>query len=116
MISAMFRIGSAGARGADVDVSHPLYQQLARQYHYLRDPLLDLKDDVDFDDAIRSLVLEQTTSRRMSTASTLVAKEEGQQRPAPSSPPTDRTIAAQKRWRLAKSILRRSRSKNRKGS
>lgn len=112
----MFRIGSVGARGADVDASHPLYQQLARQYHYLRDPLLDLEDDVDFDDAIRSLALEQTTSRRMSTASTLVDKEKSQQWSAPPSPPTGRMVATQKRWRLAKSILRRSRSKNRKGS
>ena len=48
----------------DKDASHPLYHQLARQYHYLRDPLLDLRDDVDFDDAIRRLVLEQTRSQR----------------------------------------------------
>lgn len=111
----MFRIGRVGAAGAGVDASHPLYQQLARQYHHLRDPLLDLKDDVDFDDAIRSLVQEQTTSCRLSTASTLVADEKGQ-RPSPPPPPTDRKVVAQKRWHLLKSILRRSRSKSRKGS
>ena len=111
----MFHIGTVGARGADVDASHPLYQKLARQYHYLRDPLLDLRDDVDFDDAIRGLVVEQTTVRRMSTASTLVDDEKGL-RPSQPSLPMDRTAGSQKRWRLPKSILRRSRSKSLKFS
>ncbi|KAK7943182.1 uncharacterized protein PG986_012295 [Apiospora aurea] len=60
----MFTIGNVVANqafnhsGVAVDPTSPLYKELAAKYNYVRDPLLSQAEDVNFQDFIRSKIME----------------------------------------------------------
>ncbi|KAK8015004.1 hypothetical protein PG990_008300 [Apiospora arundinis] len=61
----MFTIGNVeknrafNALGVPVDPTNPLYKELVAKYHYMRDPLVPMADDVVFHDFIRSKIMEK---------------------------------------------------------
>ncbi|KAK8098618.1 uncharacterized protein PG998_014104 [Apiospora kogelbergensis] len=61
----MFTIGNVAknaafnSSGASADPTSPLYKELVAKYHYMRDPLVPMAEDVEFHDFIRSQIMEK---------------------------------------------------------